>query len=187
MVTKAKLGRRTSRLVFWLVVGHCDMVTDGHMLMSHSSPCHFFKNVREKKSVLSVWLKACIDTWLLHKQQKDDRHSYLVLAVQFLGKAKGAQFLENCTLDVFLPFSLKKKNKFLVNKKGCTLPSSSDTSKISSTVSGKLIRCFSVVDWKADIRTKINMCSKLRNFYMWLQAKIFCVCVWGTKKWRKNK
>lgn len=41
--------------------------------------------------------------------------------------------IKSCTVDVFNLIKLK------------TLPSSSETSKISSTVSGKLIRCFSVV------------------------------------------
>lgn len=119
--------------------------------MRHPSPCHFCEDVSENESVMSVWLKRCNDSWSVYTEQRDGRHSYLALAVQLLGKANGAQFSDFFLFNFFLiahwMFSCPSVKTLL---KSCVLPSSSDTSRISSTVSGKLMRCFSVIDWKAD-------------------------------------
>ncbi len=97
--------------------------------------------------------------WMSHIGRK--RHSYLMLAVQFLKKAKKRELGRMSIYDTssnIIKSTLKRDRDiqkrslqsivFYKNNLGA-LPSSSDTSSISSTVSGKLMRCFSVVVCKA--------------------------------------
>lgn len=108
-----------------------------------------------------------------------NRHSYLMLAVQFLKKrAKGKTM------------SHGGKNIYIINQVQCSccfnsviimiIPSSSDTSSISSTVSGKLMRCFSVVVfWAQEKRKQLPTTAKgkvqlfIQYVPMWLSQPLF--------------
>lgn len=96
-----------------------------------------------------------------HCTKKKEGNSYLTLAVQFLEKPRGVYFrmLFKCPLILKkVQLIVRLRIKILTTLKQTMkwnrelyLPSSSDTSKISSTVSGKLMRCFSVVVLKENV------------------------------------
>ena len=106
------------------------------------------------------------------QQGRDTDTSYLTLAGQPLqNKWERGVINSHVQYTVYLPNILllpKSESELKMNDRSCAgksanLPSSSETSSISSTVSGKLIRCFSVVICEEHEQRKVESRSKIKS------------------------